>query len=212
MVKLIFDRVAALLLLIVLLPLLLVLYLLVRLKLGAPAIFRQERPGLRSQVFCMFKFRTLSEARGTDGQLLPDAQRSSGFGSFLRSTSLDELPELFNVLRGEMSLVGPRPLLVRYLERYSPEQARRHDVRPGITGWAQVHGRNAISWEEKFALDVWYVDNRSFLLDLRILCMTIWKTIRRGGIAKDGQFSTEEFPGNPGAGSSDSKADTVASS
>ena len=151
---------------------------------------------MNGRIFTILKFRTLSEERGPDGQLLPDEQRLGGFGGFLRSTSLDELPELVNVLRGEMSLVGPRPLLVRYLDRYSPEQARRHSVLPGITGWAQVRGRNALSWEEKFALDVWYVDNHSFILDLKILFMTVWKTITREGISQDGHFSAEEFLGS----------------
>jgi sugar transferase EpsL len=195
-----FDFVAALALLVGLFPLRFVLFVLVRLRLGTPVFFRQDRPGKNGRIFTIFKFRTLSEERGVDGQLLPDEQRLGGFGRFLRSTSLDELPELVNVLRGEMSLVGPRPLLVRYLDRYSPEQARRHSVLPGITGWAQVRGRNALSWEEKFVLDVWYVDNHSFILDLKILFMTVWKTITREGISQDGHFSAEEFLGSVATG------------
>src|SRR5690606_1871893 len=163
-------------------PVLVVVSLLVYAKHGAPVIFRQQRPGYQGRPFRLYKFRTMRDAYDQGGQPLPDAQRLTAFGRFLRSTSLDELPELLNVLKGEMSIVGPRPLLMQYLERYTPEQARRHDVRPGITGWAQINGRNALSWEEKFQLDTWYVDNWRLLLDARILLGTLVKVDRRGGI------------------------------
>lgn len=176
-------------------PVLLVLALLVGRKLGSPVLFRQQRPGLNGKIFTMYKFRTMTDARNEEGNLLPDEDRLPAFGKFLRSTSLDELPELINVLKGDMSLVGPRPLLVQYLPRYSTFQARRHEVRPGITGWAQVNGRNAISWEEKFALDVWYVDNASFTLDLKILWMTVEKIIKREGISQQGEATASEFLG-----------------
>lgn len=179
------------------LPLLGVVALLVRLKLGTPVLFRQQRPGLGGHAFTMLKFRTMTDARGTDGAPLPDEQRLPPFGRWLRATSLDELPELWNVLRGEMSLVGPRPLLMEYLPLYSPEQARRHDVRPGVTGWAQVNGRNAISWEEKFALDGWYVEHRSVLLDAHILLLTLRKVMRRTGINAPGSVTIEKFRGQP---------------
>ncbi|MCR5359979.1 MAG: sugar transferase [Thermoguttaceae bacterium] len=174
-----------------------VLALGVRLFLGKPVFFRQERPGREGKVFRMFKLRTMTEARGKDGNLLPDAERLTRFGNFLRRTSLDELPELFNVLKGEMSLVGPRPLLVKYLPLYSPEQARRHLVRPGITGWAQVNGRNAISWEEKFALDIWYVDHYSFFVDMKILLITLRKVLFPEGISAEGEATMPEFRGTP---------------
>jgi lipopolysaccharide/colanic/teichoic acid biosynthesis glycosyltransferase len=177
------------------LPLLL-LWGLVRRKLGSPVLFRQVRPGLHGRPFMMVKFRTMTDERGADGELLPDAQRLTTFGRFLRAASLDELPELWNVLRGEMSLVGPRPLLMEYLPLYSPEQARRHEVRPGITGWAQVNGRNALSWEERFKLDVWYVDHRSLWLDLRILWLTVRKVIVREGISAQGEATMPRFTGN----------------
>ncbi len=177
------------------LPLLL-LWALVRRKLGSPVLFRQVRPGLHGRPFMMVKFRTMTDERGADGELLPDARRLTSFGRFLRATSLDELPELWNVLRGEMSLVGPRPLLMEYLPLYSPEQARRHEVRPGITGWAQVNGRNALSWEERFKLDVWYVDHRSLWLDLRILWLTVRKVIVREGISAQGEATMPRFTGN----------------
>jgi len=176
-------------------PLLGVVALLVRLRLGAPVLFRQQRPGLAGQPFTLFKFRTMTGARDACGNLLPDDRRLTPLGRFLRATSLDELPELFNVLRGEMSLVGPRPLLVQYLERYTPQQARRHQVRPGITGWAQVNGRNALTWEEKFALDVWYVDRQSLWLDLKIVALTICKIVKREGISQPGQATVQEFMG-----------------
>jgi lipopolysaccharide/colanic/teichoic acid biosynthesis glycosyltransferase len=179
------------------LPLLGVVALLVRLKLGTPILFRQQRPGLGGQAFTMLKFRTMTDGRGPDGAPLPDEQRLTPFGRWLRATSLDELPELWNVLRGEMSLVGPRPLLMEYLPLYSPEQARRHDVRPGITGWAQVNGRNAISWEEKFALDGWYVEHRSVLLDAHILLLTLKRVMRRTGINATGSATAEKFRGQP---------------
>ena len=168
----------------------------VRRKLGSPVLFRQVRPGLRGQPFEMVKFRTMTDARGPDGQLLPDAERLTAFGRFLRSSSLDELPELWNVLKGDMSLVGPRPLLVEYLPLYSTEQARRHEVRPGITGWAQVNGRNAIGWEDKFKLDVWYVDHRSLWLDIKILWLTVKKVLVREGISAAGEATRGKFTGS----------------
>lgn len=196
MAKRLFDCAAVAAGLLLLGPLLLVLAVLVRLRLGAPVLFQQMRPGLGGRPFMMYKFRTMTEARDPRGDLLPDLERMTPFGAFLRSSSFDELPELFNVLKGEMSLVGPRPLLMQYLERYSPEQARRHEVKPGITGWAQVNGRNALSWEEKFKLDVWYVDNHSLLLDLKILFMTVAKVLKRDGISQQGQATMEEFMGS----------------
>jgi len=174
-------------------PVLMVLALMVRLILGKPVLFRQQRPGLHGRPFTIYKFRTMTEAREAHGNLLPDGERLTRFGRFLRSTSLDELPELFNVLKGDMSLVGPRPLLMQYLDRYTPEQARRHEVKPGLTGWSQVNGRNAISWEEKFGLDVWYVDNRSMWLDIKIILITAWMILRREGINQPGQPTMEEF-------------------
>ena len=176
-------------------PVFLMLATLVALLLGTPVLFRQQRPGLGGRPFWLLKFRTMTEARDAAGNLLPDAQRLTAFGRFLRATSLDELPELLNVLKGDMSLVGPRPLLMQYLDRYTPEQARRHEVRPGITGWAQVNGRNAITWEEKFKLDVWYVDNWSLWLDIKIIFMTVWKIFKREGISQPGQATMEEFRG-----------------
>jgi sugar transferase EpsL len=176
-------------------PLLLVLALLTRIKHGVPVFFCQERPGLHGRPFMMYKFRTMTVERDSHGNLLPDDQRLTGLGRFLRSTSLDELPELINVLRGDMSLVGPRPLLVQYLDRYTPEQMRRHDVRPGITGWAQINGRNAIGWDEKFKLDVWYVENQSLCLDLKIIGLTLLKVFKREGINQPGQATMEEFWG-----------------
>jgi lipopolysaccharide/colanic/teichoic acid biosynthesis glycosyltransferase len=169
----------------------------VRRKLGSPVLFKQVRPGLNGRPFTMVKFRTMTDVRGPDSALLSDAQRLTPFGRFLRASSLDELPELWNVLKGEMSLVGPRPLLMEYLPLYTPKQARRHEVRPGITGWAQVNGRNAISWEDKFALDVWYVDHRSLLLDVRILWMTVRKVLVRDGISAAGEATMPKFTGSP---------------
>ncbi len=183
--------------LLVLGPLMLVLALLVRVRLGAPVLFRQQRPGLHGQPFVMLKFRTMTDARDAQGNLLPDAERLTPFGRWLRSTSLDELPELLNVLRGEMSLVGPRPLFAHYLTRYSPQQMRRHEVRPGISGWAQINGRNALSWEQKFVRDVWYVDHLSFWLDIAIIARTLVSIARREGISQDGHATMEEFRGNP---------------
>ena len=191
-----FDLVVAVMALLALAVPLLVLVWLVRSKLGSPVFFRQVRPGLHGQPFEMVKFRTMTDERGADGALLPDAQRLTPFGRFLRASSLDELPELWNVLRGEMSLVGPRPLLMQYLPLYSPEQARRHEVRPGITGWAQVNGRNAISWADKFALDVWYVDHRSLFLDMRILWLTVRKVLVRDGISAAGEATMPRFEGD----------------
>jgi sugar transferase EpsL len=176
-------------------PVLLVLAILVRVKLGAPVLFRQQRPGLHGELFEILKFRTMTDTRDEAGHLLPDAERMHPFGRFLRQVSLDELPELFNVIRGDMSLIGPRPLMPQYLERYSPEQMRRHDVLPGITGWAQINGRNAISWEEKFALDLYYVDHVSLGLDLHILMITILKVLRREGISAADHATMPEFWG-----------------
>jgi lipopolysaccharide/colanic/teichoic acid biosynthesis glycosyltransferase len=197
LLKRIFDIAVASLVFVLFLPVLLVLIVLVRMYHGAPVLFGQIRPGFKGKPFRIYKFRTMTNARAADGTLLPDAERLTPLGRFLRASSLDELPELFNVLRGEMSLVGPRPLLMQYLERYSPEQMRRHDVLPGITGWAQINGRNALTWEEKFALDVWYVDHRSFWLDIKILFLTVWKVIKREGISQPGHATAEEFMGTP---------------
>jgi lipopolysaccharide/colanic/teichoic acid biosynthesis glycosyltransferase len=182
--------------LVILSPVLLVLALAVRKAHGAPVLFRQKRPGYYGRPFYIYKFRTMTDECDETGDLLPDAERITRLGRFLRASSLDELPELFNVVRGEMSLVGPRPLLMQYLRRYTPEQARRHAVLPGITGWAQVNGRNALTWEDKFRLDVWYVENWSFWLDLRILGMTFWKVIKREGISQPGHATAEEFMGS----------------
>lgn len=194
--KRVFDFVLALCGVIVLALPLVALIWLVRRKLGSPVFFRQVRPGMHGQPFEMMKFRTMTSECGPDGQLLPDAIRLTPFGRFLRATSLDELPELWNVLKGDMSLVGPRPLLMEYLPLYSPEQARRHEVRPGITGWAQVNGRNAISWADKFALDVWYVDHRSLWLDMKILWLTVRKVLVRDGISAAGEATMPKFEGN----------------
>ena len=194
--KRVFDLVAASLALLMLALPLLALAWLIRRKLGSPVLFRQVRPGLQGRPFTMVKFRTMTDERGPDGALLPDAQRLTPFGRFLRASSLDELPELLNVLKGEMSLVGPRPLLMEYLPLYTFEQARRHEVRPGITGWAQVNGRNAISWADKFALDVWYVDHRSLWLDVRILWLTVRKVLVRDGISAAGEATMSKFTGS----------------
>lgn len=190
-----FDLCAATIALLCLSPLMFCVAFLVRRKLGAPVLFKQERPGFDGRVFTMYKFRTMTDERNAEGKLLSDEERLLPFGKFLRSTSIDELPELFNVLKGEMSVVGPRPLLVTYLNRYTPRQARRHEVRPGITGWAQVNGRNAISWEEKFNYDIWYVDNLSFKLDVKIILMTLVKIFKREGISQQGQATMAEFMG-----------------
>ena len=193
--KRLLDLIAVGFLMLTLWPLLILLAFLVSLQLGPPLFFIQSRPGLHGKPFRLYKFRTMTDAKDAQGRLLPDADRLTAIGRFLRNSSLDELPELWNVLMGHMSLVGPRPLLMQYLDRYTPEQARRHEVKPGITGWAQVNGRNAITWEEKFALDVWYVDNRSFLLDLKILAMTAWKVLKREGISAGGEATMPEFMG-----------------
>ena len=182
--------------LLVLSPILLIIAILVGLNYGSPVIFRQKRPGYLGKPYWLYKFRTMTNDRDLENNLLPDKERITRLGQFLRSYSLDELPELFNVLRGEMSLVGPRPLLMQYLERYSPEQARRHNVLPGITGWAQINGRNALTWEEKFKLDVWYVDHWTFLLDIKILLVTAIKVLRREGISQPGHATAEEFMGS----------------
>ncbi len=194
--KRLFDLVLSILGLLALALPLLVLVWLVRRKLGSPVFFRQVRPGLNGKPFEMVKFRTMTCELGPDGQLLPDAVRLTPFGRFLRATSLDELPELWNVLKGDMSLVGPRPLLLDYLPLYTPEQARRHEVRPGITGWAQVNGRNALSWEDKFQLDVWYVDHRSLWLDIKILWLTVKKVLVRDGISAAGEATMPKFTGS----------------
>jgi len=194
--KRIFDLLVTTICLVVILPLLLVICLLVWVFLGPPIMFLQQRPGYKGQPFNTYKFRTMTNRCDPDGNLLPDAERLTPFGRLLRSTSLDDLPQLWNIIRGEMSLVGPRPLLMRYLDRYTPEQMRRHDVLPGITGWAQIHGRNTLDWEEKFRLDVWYVDHRSFWLDIKILFLTPWKVFKREGISQPGHATAEEFKGN----------------
>ncbi|KXS55376.1 MAG: sugar transferase EpsL [Marinobacter sp. T13-3] len=196
MIKRFFDIVASALGLLILSPVILLVAIQIRRKLGSPIFFRQTRPGKDGKPFQMVKFRTMLDAVDKQGNPLPDDQRMTPFGSFLRSTSLDELPELWNVLKGEMSLVGPRPLLMEYLPLYSKEQYRRHEVRPGVTGWAQVNGRNAISWEDKFKLDVWYVDNQSFWLDLKILFLTVKKVLVRDGISSEGEATMSKFTGN----------------
>lgn len=183
-------------------PLMLTVAALVRVALGSPVFFQHRRPGLHGQPFTLLKFRTMTDMKDARGQLLPDAQRLGRIGRVLRSLSVDELPELWNVLRGEMSLVGPRPLLMQYLERYNVEQRRRHDVLPGLTGWAQLHGRNAVSWERRFELDVWYVDHVSFLLDARILLATAWEVLRRRGITEPGEATAREFTGGSSCASS----------
>jgi sugar transferase EpsL len=198
--KRLFDIISSAAGLIIFSPLLAVLAVLVHLKIGSPIIFRQQRPGLKGQAFIIYKFRTMTDQRDESGILLPDEQRLPAFGRFLRSTSFDELPELFNVLKGDMSIVGPRPLMMKYLGRYSPEQARRHDVKPGITGWAQINGRNAISWEDKFKLDVWYVDNRTFWLDIKIIFRSAWMVLARKDITQQGRATMDEFMGTPSNG------------
>ncbi len=194
--KRLFDVTASLLAMLILSPIIAFLAWKIRKNLGSPVLFRQERPGLNGKPFEMIKFRTMRDAIDSDGLALPDAERMTAFGSKLRQSSLDELPELWNVFKGDMSLVGPRPLLMQYLPLYSPEQSRRHEVRPGVTGWAQVNGRNAISWEDKFKLDVWYVDNRTFLLDVKIIILTIKKVFVKEGITADNHVTTEPFKGN----------------
>jgi len=194
--KHIFDLIAAFLGLLLLLPIMTLAALMVRSKLGAPILFKQPRPGLNGRVFYMLKFRSMTNECDTDGNLLSDEVRLTKFGKFLRSTSLDELPSLWNVLKGDMSLVGPRPLLMEYLPLYSTQQARRHEVKPGITGWAQINGRNAISWDEKFDLDVWYVDNQSVWLDVKILWLTVKKVIARDGISQNNHVTMDKFRGS----------------
>ncbi len=194
--KRLFDILASGAALLLLSPFLLIIALLIFINAGSPVLFSQVRPGYKGKLFKLYKFRSMRNALDEHGTPLPDARRLFGLGRFLRATSLDELPELYNVLRGEMSLVGPRPLLVQYLARYSAEQMRRHDMPPGITGWAQINGRNAISWPDKFALDVWYVDNWSFLLDLKIIFLTISKILKREGISQPGEATASEFIGN----------------
>jgi lipopolysaccharide/colanic/teichoic acid biosynthesis glycosyltransferase len=196
MLKRLFDFAISFAALLLLSPIFLLLALLVRVKIGSPIFFSQTRPGLHGNAFTMIKFRTMTNARAADGALLPDSERLTRFGRFLRATSLDELPELWNVLKGNMSLVGPRPLLMEYLPLYSSEQARRHAMRPGITGWAQVNGRNAIAWDEKFKLDVWYVDHHSFWLDMKILFLTVRRVFQRNGISADGEVTMPRFTGN----------------
>jgi sugar transferase EpsL len=190
------DLVVGSLMLIGLSPIIAITYILVASRLGRPVLFRQLRPGLGEKPFPFFKFRTMTDAKDSQGALLPDSERITPLGRFLRSTSIDELPSLINVLRGEMSLVGPRPLLVQYLNRYSAEQARRHEVLPGMTGWAQVNGRNAITWDQKFSLDIWYIDHWSFGLEWKILLLTLWKALRREGISPQGEEFAKEFMGN----------------
>jgi sugar transferase EpsL len=196
MIKSLFDRISAGIGLVFLSPLMVLLALLIRHKLGSSVLFCQQRPGLHAKPFNIYKFRTMTDERDASGNLLPDEVRLTRFGKLLRKLSLDELPQLFNVLKGELSLVGPRPLLMEYLPLYTSEQARRHEVKPGITGWAQVNGRNAISWEEKFQLDVWYVDHQSFWLDLKILWMTVMKVVKSEGISHQGHATMEAFKGS----------------
>lgn len=196
MLKRLFDIIASAVGLLFLSPVIAVLAFQVRRKLGSPVFFRQTRPGLNGEPFEMVKFRTMRDAYDENGKPLPDSERITPFGRFLRSTSLDELPELWNVLKGDMSLVGPRPLLMEYLPLYNTVQARRHEVRPGVTGWAQVNGRNALSWDEKFNLDVWYVDNRGFWLDVKILFLTVKKVIVKDGISGEGEVTMSKFTGN----------------
>ncbi|MGA1840528.1 MAG: sugar transferase [bacterium] len=189
------DLVMALPAIILISPILILTTILVRLNLGSPVLFRQQRPGLKGKPFILLKFRTMKDIYDGQGRLLPDERRLKGFGRFLRRTSLDELPELFNIIKGDMRLVGPRPLLMEYLDRYTPFQMRRHEVKPGITGWAQVNGRNALTWQEKFSLDVWYVDHKSFWLDLKIVLLTIWKIVKCEGISHPGHVTMERFMG-----------------
>ncbi|HYE69700.1 MAG TPA: sugar transferase [Anaerovoracaceae bacterium] len=194
--KRLFDFIGAFILITVVSPLLLVIWIMARIKLGGPVVFRQSRPGKNGEIFTLYKFRSMTNEKDPKGNLLPDQQRLTKFGKFLRDTSIDELPELFNILFGDMSFVGPRPLLVQYLDRYSIEQMRRHEVRPGLTGWAQVNGRNALRWEEKFALDVWYVDHWSIWLDMKILYMTFMVVLKRSGINAEGEATMNEFMGS----------------
>ena len=196
MLKTLFDRTLALILIVLLLPIYAVTALLIRISMGSPVLFRQKRPGLHGRIFEIYKFRTMTNEKDKQGNLLPDEQRLIGIGKFIRSTSLDELPQLFNVLKGDMSFVGPRPLLIEYLPLYNEQQKKRHDVKPGITGWAQVNGRNAISWEQKFEYDVWYVEHRSFWLDMKILWLTFLKVVKRSDISSDTSVTMEKFQGS----------------
>ena len=196
MLKSIFDKTLALSLIILFSPIYIIVSFLIYKKMGSPILFRQKRPGYKEKIFGIYKFRTMTNETDEYGNLLPDDQRLVGIGKFIRSTSLDELPQLFNVLKGEMSFVGPRPLLIEYLPLYSEMQKRRHNVKPGITGWAQVNGRNAISWEQKFEYDVWYVDNQSFLLDMKILWMTFLKVVKRSDISSNTSVTMEKFTGS----------------
>ncbi len=196
MIKNIFDRLLALILLILFSPILMITAFLIFSKMGSPILFRQKRPGLNGEIFGIYKFRTMTNEKDENGELLPDEQRLVGVGKFIRSASLDELPQIFNVLKGDMSFVGPRPLLIEYLPLYSERQKKRHDVKPGITGWAQVNGRNAISWEEKFEYDVWYVENQSLWLDMMILWMTFLKVLNRSDITSDTSATMEKFEGS----------------
>ncbi|MCT7486385.1 undecaprenyl phosphate N,N'-diacetylbacillosamine 1-phosphate transferase [Aliarcobacter cryaerophilus] len=196
MIKNLFDKTLALFLIILFSPVYIVVSLLIFFKMGSPILFRQKRPGYKEKIFGIYKFRTMTNEKDANGNLLPDDKRLVGIGKFIRSTSLDELPQLFNVLKGEMSFVGPRPLLVEYLPLYNQKQKRRHDVKPGITGWAQVNGRNAISWEQKFDYDVWYVDNQSFLLDIKILWLTFLKVVKRSDISSSTSSTMEKFTGS----------------
>lgn len=196
MIKRFFDILVSFIGLLVLLPIITIVAWQIRKNLGSPVLFKQIRPGKNGNPFEMVKFRTMKDATDVQGNTLPDAERMTPFGNMLRSTSLDELPELWNVLKGDMSLVGPRPLLMQYLPLYSKEQARRHEVRPGVTGWAQINGRNAISWEDKFKLDIWYVDNRSFWLDIKILLLTVKKVLIKDGISAEGHVTIEPFRGS----------------
>lgn len=196
MLKSLFDKILALFLIILFLPIYIIVGLLIWLTMGSPILFRQKRPGYKENIFTIYKFRTMTNEKDINGELLADEQRLALVGKFIRSISLDELPQLFNVLKGEMSFVGPRPLLIEYLPLYNDEQKRRHDAKPGITGWAQVNGRNAISWEQKFKLDVWYVDNQSFLLDMKILWLTFKNVLKRSGISSSSSATMEKFRGN----------------
>ena len=196
MLKSLFDKTLALFLIILFSPIYIVVSLLIFLKMGSPILFRQKRPGYKEEIFGIYKFRTMTNEKDANGNLLPDDKRLVGIGKFIRSTSLDELPQLFNVLKGEMSFVGPRPLLEEYLPLYNEKQKRRHDVKPGITGWAQVNGRNAISWEQKFDYDVWYVDNQSFWLDIKILWLTFLKVVKRSDISSSTSSTMEKFTGS----------------
>lgn len=197
-IKRILDIISSLLAIIILSPLIAVTAVLVKTKLGSPVLFKQERPGKDEKIFTLMKFRTMTDERDENGELLPDEVRLTKFGKFLRSTSIDELPELFNILKGDMSVIGPRPLLVKYLPRYNEHQHRRHEVRPGLSGWAQVNGRNSISWEEKFDLDVEYVDNYSFAMDVKILFMTVLNVLKKEGISSETSATMEVFMGTPG--------------